>query len=132
MTKLKMLIKFKNFLKLAIPSLIAILSFIGGKYQFNKAIEILILSLVIALLTSYPILNNLRFFTESFSSADSFNIQIEIKKNNKKHVYVYNTTLGKLTETVFQKLGQYMDDKKCKVLSVAVQPIFKSCLLKQF
>ena len=78
------------------------------------------------------ILDNLRFFTESFSSADSFNIQIEIKKNNKKHVYVYNTTLGELTETVFQKLGQYMDDKKCKVLSVAVQPIFKPCLLKQF
>ena len=50
------MIKLKNFLKLAIPSLIAILSFIGGKYQFNKAIEILILSLVIALLTSYPTL----------------------------------------------------------------------------
>lgn len=56
MTKLKMLIKFKNFLKLAIPYLIAILSFIGGKYQFNKVIEILILSLVIALLGSYPTL----------------------------------------------------------------------------
>lgn len=26
------------------------------------------------------ILDNLRFFTKSFSSADSFNIQIEIKK----------------------------------------------------
>lgn len=78
------------------------------------------------------ILNNLRFFTKSFSSADSFNIQIEIKKNNKKHVYVYNTTLEELTETVFQKLGQYMNDKKCKVLSVAVQPIFKPTLLKEF
>ena len=78
------------------------------------------------------ILNNLRFFTKSFSSADSFNIQIEIKKNNKKHVYVYNTILEELTETVFQKLGQCMDDKECKVLSVAVQPIFKPCLLKQF
>lgn len=78
------------------------------------------------------ILNNLRFFTESFSSADYFNIQIEIKKNNKKHVYVYNTTLGELTQTVFQKLGQCMDDKKCKVLSVAVQPIFKPTLLKEF
>lgn len=78
------------------------------------------------------ILDNLRLFVKSFSSADSFNIQIEIKENNKKHVYVYNTILGELTETVFQKLGQYMDDKKCKVLSVAIQPIFKPCLLKQF
>lgn len=78
------------------------------------------------------ILDNLHFFVRSFSSADSFNIQIEIKKNNKKHVYVYNTILEELTETVFQKLGQYMDDKKCKILSVAVQPIFKPCLLKQF
>lgn len=48
--------KLKNFLKLAIPYLIAILSFIDSKYQFNKAIEILILSLVIALLTSHPTL----------------------------------------------------------------------------
>lgn len=48
--------KLKNFLKLSIPYLIAILSFIGGKYQFNETIEILILSLVIALLTSYPML----------------------------------------------------------------------------
>ena len=40
--------KLKNFLKLLIPYLIAILSFIGGKYQFNNAIEILILSLVIS------------------------------------------------------------------------------------
>ena len=48
--------KLKNFLKLLIPYLIAILSFIGGKYQFNNAIEILILSLVIALLASYPTL----------------------------------------------------------------------------
>lgn len=48
--------KLKNFLKLAIPYVIAILSFIGGKYQFNKVIEILIYSLVIALLTSYPTL----------------------------------------------------------------------------
>lgn len=50
------LTKLKNFLKLAIPYLIAILSFIGGKYQFNKVIEILILSLIIALLASYPTL----------------------------------------------------------------------------
>lgn len=50
------MMKLKNFLKLAIPSLIAILSFIGGKYQFNKVIEILIWSLVIALLSSYPML----------------------------------------------------------------------------
>lgn len=56
MTKLKMLMKLKNFLKLSIPYLIAILSFIGGKYQFNKAIEILILSLVIVLFTIYPTL----------------------------------------------------------------------------
>ena len=48
--------KLKNFLKLLIPYLIAILSFIGGKYQFNNAIEILILFLVIALLASYPTL----------------------------------------------------------------------------
>ena len=48
--------KLKNFLKLSIPYVIAILSFIGGKYQFNKVIEILILSLVIALLASYPTL----------------------------------------------------------------------------
>lgn len=48
--------KLKNFLKLAIPYLIAVLSFIGGKYQFNKAIEILIYSLVIALLASYSML----------------------------------------------------------------------------
>jgi len=46
----------KNFLKLAIPYLISILSFIGGKYQFNEIIEILILSLVIILLTVYPTL----------------------------------------------------------------------------
>lgn len=78
------------------------------------------------------ILDNLRFFTKSFSSADSFNIQIEIKKNNKKHVYVYNTILEELTETVFQKLGQYMNDKEYKVLAVSVQPIFKPWLLKQF
>ena len=50
------MMKLKNFLKLAIPYLIAILSFIGGKYQFNKVIEILILSLVITLLASYAIL----------------------------------------------------------------------------
>lgn len=56
MTKLKMLMKLEKFLKLAIPYVIAILSFIGGKYQFNKAIEILILSLIIALLASYPTL----------------------------------------------------------------------------
>lgn len=56
MTKLKMLMKFEKFLKLAIPYVIAILSFVGGKYQFNKAIEILILSLIIALLASYPTL----------------------------------------------------------------------------
>ena len=48
--------KFKNFLKLAIPYLIAILSFIGGKYQFNKEIEIITLSLVISLLASYTTL----------------------------------------------------------------------------
>lgn len=48
--------KLKNFLKLLIPYLIAILSFIGCKYQFNNAIEILILSLVITLLASYPTL----------------------------------------------------------------------------
>ena len=36
--KLKAL--FKNLLKLSIPYLIAILSFIGGKYQFNEIIEI--------------------------------------------------------------------------------------------
>ena len=45
--------KLKNFLKLTILYVIAILSFIGGKYQFNDVIEILILSLVIALLASY-------------------------------------------------------------------------------
>ena len=56
MTKLKMLMKIEKFLKLAIPYVIAILSFVGGKYQFNKVIEILILSLVIALLASYPTL----------------------------------------------------------------------------
>lgn len=56
MTKLKMLMKLEKFLKLAIPYVIAILSFVGGKYQFNKAIEILILSLIIALLASYPTL----------------------------------------------------------------------------
>lgn len=50
------MIKLKNFLKLAIPYLIAILSFIGGKYQFNNIIEILILSLLVALLESYPTL----------------------------------------------------------------------------
>lgn len=50
------MMKLKNFLKLVIPHLIAILSFIGGKYQFNDVIEILILSLVIALLASYPTL----------------------------------------------------------------------------
>jgi hypothetical protein len=50
------LMKLKNFLKLSIPYVIAILSFIGDKYQFNKVIEILILSLVIALLASYPTL----------------------------------------------------------------------------
>ena len=48
--------KLKTFLKLSIPYLIAILSFIGGKYQFNNVIEILILSLVITLLASYAIL----------------------------------------------------------------------------
>ena len=48
--------KLKNFLKLLIPYVIAILSFIGGKYQFNDVIEILILSLVVALLTIYPTL----------------------------------------------------------------------------
>ena len=48
--------KLEKFLKLAIPYVIAILSFVGGKYQFNKAIEILILSLIIALLASYPTL----------------------------------------------------------------------------
>ena len=50
------MMKLKNFLKLAIPYLISILSFIGGKYQFNDVIEILILSLVVALLTIYPTL----------------------------------------------------------------------------
>ena len=48
--------KLKNFLKLLIPYLIAILSFIGGKYQFNEEIEIITLSLVISLLASYAIL----------------------------------------------------------------------------
>ena len=52
----KKMTKFKNFLKLAIPYLIAILSFIGGKYQFNEEIEIITLSLVISLLASYAIL----------------------------------------------------------------------------
>ena len=50
------MMKLKNFLKLTIPYLIAILSFVGGKYQFNKVVEILIYSLVIALLASYPML----------------------------------------------------------------------------
>ena len=50
------MIKFKNLLKLTIPYVIAILSFIGGKYQFNDVIEILIFSLVIALSASYPTL----------------------------------------------------------------------------
>lgn len=50
------MMKLKNFLKLAIPHVIAILSFISGKYQFNNAIEILIWSLVITLLTIYPTL----------------------------------------------------------------------------
>lgn len=54
MTKFKM--KLKKFLKLVIPWVIAILSFIDGRYQFNKVIEILILPLVIALLASYPTL----------------------------------------------------------------------------
>ena len=48
--------KLKNFLKLLIPYLIAILSFIGGKYQFNEEIEIITLSLVISLLASYTTL----------------------------------------------------------------------------
>ena len=48
--------KLKNFLKLAIPYLIAILSFIGRKYQFNEEIEIITLSLVISLLASYTTL----------------------------------------------------------------------------
>ena len=48
--------KLEKFLKLAIPYVISILSFIGGKYQFNKVIEILILSLINALLASYPTL----------------------------------------------------------------------------
>ena len=48
--------KLKNFLKLAIPYLIVILSFIGGKYQFNEEIEIITLSLVISLLASYTTL----------------------------------------------------------------------------
>ena len=48
--------KLKNFLKLAIPYLTAILSFIGGKYQFNEEIEIITLSLVISLLASYTTL----------------------------------------------------------------------------
>ena len=48
--------KLKNFLKLAIPYLIAILSFIGGKYQFKEEIEIITLSLVISLLASYTTL----------------------------------------------------------------------------
>ena len=78
------------------------------------------------------ILNNLRFFTKSFSSADYFNIQIEIKKNNKEHTYVFGTNLEELAQTVFQKLGQYMNDKEYKVLAVSVQPIFKPWLLKQF
>ena len=52
----KKLTKLKNFLKLAIPYLIAILSFIGGKYQFNEEIEIITLSLVISLLASYTTL----------------------------------------------------------------------------
>ena len=54
MTKFKM--KLKKFLKLVIPWVIDILSFIDGRYQFNKVIEILILPLVIALLASYPTL----------------------------------------------------------------------------
>ena len=78
------------------------------------------------------ICDELRAFTRSFSSADSFNVQIEVKHNNKEHTYVFNTSLGELTETVFQKLGQYMNDKEYKVLAVSVQPIFKPWLLKQF
>lgn len=50
------MIKLKNFLKLAIPYLIAILSFIGGKYQFDYTFEILVLFSVIFLLASYPAL----------------------------------------------------------------------------
>ena len=47
--------KLKNILKLAIPCLIAILSFIGGKYQFDEEIEIIILSFV-SLLANYTVL----------------------------------------------------------------------------
>ena len=78
------------------------------------------------------IFDELKAFIQSFSSADSFNVQIEVEQNNKEHVYVFSTSLGELTETVFQKLGQYMNNKKYKVLAVSVQPIFKPWLLKQF
>lgn len=78
------------------------------------------------------ICDELRAFTKSFSSADYFNVQIKVKQNNKEHTYVFDTNLGELTQTVFQKLGQFMNDKEYKVLSVAVQPIFKPWLLKEF
>lgn len=78
------------------------------------------------------ILDNLRFFTKSFSSADSFNIHIEVKKKSKTHEYVFNSLPEELTQTVCQKLGQYMDNKEYKVLSIAVRPIYKPYLLKSF
>ena len=63
----------RNLLKLVIPYLIAILSFTGGKYQFNSVLEILIFFSVIVLLGSYSMLifENEKDKNESKSSCKS-------------------------------------------------------------
>lgn len=80
------------------------------------------------------ILTNLYLFKKSpvFGNADCYEIQVKAEKDGRVCDYKFLSEPDNLTDSVIQKLGICQVEMGCKILSVAVQPIFNPWLLKAF
>ena len=80
------------------------------------------------------LLYNLYHFNKYFSDkVDTCEILIKAKNENDEICdYTYIAQMNTLKEFLYQTLGQCENEKKCKILSVAVRPIYDYWLLKEF
>lgn len=80
------------------------------------------------------LLYNLCHFINCFSDkVDTCEILIKAENENDEICdYTYIAQMDTLKEFLYQTLGQCENEKKCKILSVAVRPICNYWLLKEF